>query len=96
MEKMNDFLKSSRSLGMAIIYSALEIVIRLQGQLNIHTGLANQNDDLTLRWQLTSSVSTIFASTISVLARYLFQTYNRASRVICIQVFNKNILIQLL
>ena len=44
-----------------------------------------------------SSVSTMVASTISVLAGYRqFQTNNRASRVICIQVFNKSILIQLL
>ena len=56
-----------------------------------------KNDDLTLRRQLTSSVSAIFASTISVLAGYSqFQTNDRASRVICIQVFNKNGLIQLL
>ena len=72
------------------LYSASAIVIRLHGQLNIDAGLVNQNDDLTLRPQLTSSVSTIFASTISVLAGYCqFQTNNRASRVICIQVFNK-------
>ena len=54
-------------------------------------------DDLTLRGQLTSSVSTMFALMISVLAGYRqFQTNNRALRVICIQVFNKNILLQLL
>ena len=68
---------------MAINYSASEIVIRLQVWLT-------NNDDLTLRRQLTSSVSTIFASTISVLAGYRqFQTNNRASRVIFIQVLIK-------
>ena len=56
-----------------------------------------KNDDLTLRRQLLSSVLPIFASTISVLAGYRqYQMNNRASRVICIQVFNENILIQLL
>ena len=54
--------------------------------------MLTKNDDLTLRRHLTSSVSMIFASTISVLAGYRhFQTNNRASGVICIQVFNKNI-----
>ena len=43
------------------LYNAYEIVIRLQGQLNIDAGLVNKNDDLTLRRQLTSSVPTIFA-----------------------------------
>ena len=52
---------------------------------------------LSLRRQLTSNVSTIFASMISVLAGYRqFKTNKRASRVICIQIFNKNISIQLL
>ena len=40
----------------------------------------SKNDDLTLRRQLTSSVSKIFASTKSVLAGYCqFQINNRAS-----------------
>ena len=44
-----------------------------------------------------SSVSMTFASTISVLAGYhQFQTNNRALRVICIQVFHKNVFKQLL
>ena len=48
--------------------------------------------EASLRRQLTSSVSMI-----SILAGYCqFQTNNRASRVIYIQIFNKNVLIQLL
>ena len=63
----------------------------------LHPNGYSCNDDPMLRWQLTSSVLTIFASMICVLAGYRqFQTNNRASRVICIQIFNKNILIQLL
>ena len=85
MEK-NDYLKSSRPFGKAINYTAPKRVIRLQGQLNIDAGLVNQKWRLTLRRQLTSSVSTIFASTICVLVGYRqFQTNNRASRVICIK-----------
>ena len=90
---------TSRDIIIAIrqLYSASEIVIRLLGQLNIDTGLVNQNDDPTLKWQLTSSPSTIFASTISVPAGYRQCKKNsRAPRVICIQILNKNILIQLL
>ena len=56
-----------------------------------------KNDDLALRRQLTSSESTNFASTISVLAGYRqSQTNDRDSRVICIQILNKNNLIQFL
>ena len=57
------------------------------------TGLVNKNDDPTLRLQLTSSVSTIFAWTISVPAGYCqCQTNSRALRVISIQIFNKKYL----
>ena len=38
MEKMNDYLKSSRPQ----LYSAQEISIRLHGKLNIDAGLVNQ------------------------------------------------------
>ena len=41
MEK-NDYLKSSMPLGKFINYSASEIVIKLQGQLNNDAGLVNQ------------------------------------------------------
>ena len=55
------------------------------GTAKYHVGLVNQNDELSLRWQLTSSVSTIFASTISVPTGYRqCQTNSRAQRVICI------------
>ena len=48
-----------------------------------------KNDDLTYMY-LTLNVSTIFASTICVLAGYRqFRTNNRASRVICIQILIK-------
>ena len=57
---------------------------------NIDAGLVNQNDDPTLRWQLTSRVLTIFASTISVRAGYRqCQTNSRALKVISIQIFNE-------
>ena len=39
MEKIKNYFKSSIPLGKVINYSASEIVIRLQGQLNIDTGL---------------------------------------------------------
>ena len=92
---------TSRNIIIAIrqLYSASDIVIRLQGELNIDADLVNKKDDPTLKWQLTSSVSTIFASTISVLAGYRqcqCQKNSRAPRVICIQILNQNILIQLL
>ena len=84
-KKLNDYLKRSRPLGKAINYTAPKRVIRLQGQLNNDAGLVTKNDDPTLSRQLTSSVSTIFALTICVLVGYRqFQTYNRASRAICI------------
>ena len=53
----------SRDIITAIrqLYSTSEIIIRLQGQLNIDAGLVNQNDDPTLKRQLMSSVSTILA-----------------------------------
>ena len=76
---------TSRDIIIAIrqLYSASEIVIRLLGQLNIDAGLVNQNYDPTLKLQLTSSVSTIFASTISIPAGYCqFQTISRAPKVI--------------
>ena len=64
---------------------ASEIVIRLQEQLNIDPDLVNQNDDPTLRWQLTSRVSTLFASTIFVIGGYhQCQTNSRAQKVTCI------------
>ena len=52
------------------LYSASEIVIRIQGQFNIDAVLVNQNDEQTLKRQLTSGVTTIFASTIFVPAGY--------------------------
>ena len=59
-------------------------------QWNIDAGLVNQNDELPLRWQLTSSISTILASTISVPTGYRqCQTNSKVPRVICIQIFNK-------
>ena len=80
-----------------MICSVSKIVIRLQGQLSIDAGLVNQNDDPSLRQQLMSSALSIFASTISVLACYhQCQANNRDLRAICIQIFNKNILTQLL
>ena len=56
-------LLTSRDIKIAIcqLYRASEIVIRLQGQLNIEAGLVNQTDNPTLKRQLTSNVSTIFA-----------------------------------
>ena len=90
---------TSRDIIIAIrqLYSSSEIVIRLHGQLNIDAGLVNQNDDPTYKRQLTSSLSTIFASTISVPAGYRqCQTNRRAPRVISIKILNKNIIIQLL
>ena len=47
---------TSRDIIIAIcqLNNAPEIVIRLQGQLNIDAGLDNRNDDPTLRRQLTS------------------------------------------
>ena len=47
-----------------------------------------KNDDPTFRRQLTSSVSTIFASTICVLVDFRqFQINNRALSVICIKIY---------
>ena len=55
------------------------------GTVKYHVGLVNQNDELPLRWQLTLSVLTIFASTISVPTGYRqCQTNSKAQRVICI------------
>ena len=90
---------TSRDIIIAIrqLNSASEIAIRLQGQFIIDAGLVNQNDDPVLKLQLTSSASTIFASTISIPAGIRqCQTNSRAPRVICIQILNQNILIQLL
>ena len=86
-------MKRSRPLGKAINYTAPQRSLSGYRDSLISTQVwLTKNDDLTLRQQLTSSVSTIFASTISLLAGYhQFQINNRASRVICIQVFNKNI-----
>ena len=72
------------------LYSTSEIVIGLQEQLNISAGLVNQNDNPTLRGQLTPSVLTIFASIKSVSAGYHQCQMNiMALRVICIEIFNK-------
>ena len=75
------------------LYNAYEIVIRLQGQLNIDAGLVNQ------KWRPDVKTATYVEciNEICILATYRqFQTNNRASREICIHIFNKNILIQLL
>ena len=43
MGNMNDYLKSSRPMSRRSTIQPSEIVIRLQGQLNIEAGLVNQN-----------------------------------------------------
>ena len=52
------------------VYSASNIVVRLHGQLNIDAGLVNQKSRPDVKMASMSSVLTIFASTISVLAGY--------------------------
>ena len=77
------------------LYSISEIVTRLLGQLKVDTGLANYEWRPTLRWQLTSVISTIFTSTISVLAGYQHcQTNSRAPRVFCFRFLIKDILLK--
>ena len=86
MEKWNDYLKSSRPLGNYQLYNAYEIVIRLQGQFNIDAGLVNQ------KWRPDLKTATYVEciNDICILAAYRqFQTNNRASREICIQILIK-------
>ena len=66
------------------LYSTSEIVTSLLGQSKVDTGLANWEWRPTLRWQLTSIISTEFTSTISVPAGYQYcQANSRAPRLIC-------------
>ena len=75
------------------LYNAYEIVIRLQRQLIIDAGLVNKK----YRPDVKTATYVECINDICILAAYRqFQTKNSASREICIQIFNKDILIQLL
>ena len=72
------------------LYSTSDLVARLLGQSKVEAGLVNKESRPTLRRQLTSNLTTIFTSTISVLAGYhQCQTKSRAPMVICFRFLMK-------